>query len=79
MMDCGILSQNITLAAHSLGLGSVICGMAAIPFRGPRSDEFKKRLQFPDGYNFSISVLAGMPKSGKAPHELESNKVTYIK
>jgi nitroreductase len=78
-MDCGILSQNVTLAVHSLGLGSVICGMAGIPLSGPRGDELKKRLRFPDGYCFGIAILAGTAKSTKAPHELDTGKVTYIK
>jgi len=77
-MDCGILSQNVALAAHSLGLGSVICGMAGIPLSGPRGDEFKKRLQFPNGYGFGIAILVGTAKSGKAPHELDVGKVTYL-
>jgi nitroreductase len=77
-MDCGILSENIALAAHSLGLGNVICGMAGIPFSGPKGDDFKKRLKFPDGYDFGIAVLAGTAKSTKEPHELDMTKVTYI-
>jgi nitroreductase len=77
-MDCGILSQNIALAAHSLGLGSVICGMAGIPFSGSKGGDFKKRLKFPDGYDFGISVLVGKAKSEKEPHELDMTKVTYI-
>jgi len=77
-MDCGILSQNVSLAAHSLGLGSVICGMAGIPFGGPNGAEIKKRLKFPDGYNFGIAILVGTAQSGKAPHEPDSAKVTYI-
>ena len=79
LMDCGILSQNVALAAHSLGLGSVICGMAGIPLNGPRGDEYKKRMRFPEGYGFGIAILVGMVKSGKAPHELNRNKVTYVK
>ena len=78
-VDCGILCQNITLAAHSLGLGSVICGFARFPMAGPRADEFKKRLGFPEGYDFCISVLVGTPKTGKAPHDFDMSKVTYIK
>ena len=77
-MDCGILSQNVSLAAHALGLGSVICGMTGIPLSGPRGDELKKRLQFPDGYGFGIAILVGTAKSGKEPHELDTGKVTYI-
>ena len=77
-MDCGILSQNVALAAHSLGLGNVICGMAGIPLNGSRGDEFKKRMKFPENYRFGIAVLVGTAKSGKAPHELDAAKVTYI-
>ena len=79
LMDCGILSQNVSLAAHSLGLGSVICGMAGISLGGPRGDAFKKRMQFPEGYGFGIAILVGTAKSAKAPHEFNRNKVTYIK
>jgi len=78
-MDCGIVAQSVALAAHSLGLGNVICGMASIPFSGPRGDELKKRLQFPDGYRFGISILVGTAKSRKEPHELDTGKVTYIR
>ena len=77
-IDCGIVSQNVSLAAHSLGLASVICGMARIPLGGSRGEEFKKRLQFPNGYQFGIAILLGSAKSGKEPHELDMNKVTYI-
>ena len=77
--DCGIVSQNVTLAAHSLGLGSVICGLAGVPFGGPRGEELKKRLKFPEGHSFAIAILVGKPKSGKEPHELDMSKVTYIR
>jgi len=78
-LDCGIVSQTIALAAHSLGLGSVICGMAGIPLSGPRGDEFKKRLQFPAASKFVMAVLAGAAKSAKEPHELDMSKVTYLR
>ena len=78
-MDCGILSQNIALAAHSLGLGSVIVGLSGIPLAGPRGEEFKKRMKFPNGYGFGISILVGKVKTGKPPHDLDMSKVTYIK
>ena len=78
LMDCGILSENVSLAAHSLGLGSVICGMAGIPLSGPRGDELKAELKFPEGYGFGIAILVGTANSGKAPHELDMAKVTYI-
>ena len=70
--------KRIALAAHLLGLGSVICGMANIPLSGARGDEFKKRMHFPDGYNFGIAILVGMLKTGKEPHEFDMGKVTII-
>ena len=78
-MDCGILSQNVSLAAHSMGLGSVICGMAGIPLNGSCGEELKRRLQFPEGYGFGIAILVGVARSGKEPHELDMSKVTFIK
>jgi len=78
LMDCGILSQNVALAAHSLGLGSVICGMAGIPLSGSNGDKLKKRMKFPDGYSFGIAILVGTAKSGKEPHEFDLNKITYV-
>ena len=77
-MDCGILIQNVALAAHSLGLGNVICGMASVPISGSRGEEFKKRLKFPQGYKFGMSILVGTANSGKDPHELDMAKVTYV-
>jgi len=77
-MDCGILSQNVSLAAHSLGLGSVICGMARIPLNGPNGCALKKRMNFPEGFDFGIAILVGTAKSGKEPHELDFSKVSYV-
>ena len=77
-LDCGIAIQNVALAAHSLGLGSVICGMARAPLAGPNGDKWAKRLQIPEGYSFGMSICVGEAKSGKAPHELDENKLTYV-
>lgn len=78
LMDCGILSQNIALAAHSLGLGNVICGMAGIPLNGQNGENLKKRMKFPEGYSFGVAVLIGTANSKKEPHELDNSKITYI-
>ncbi|MCL2007899.1 MAG: nitroreductase [Treponema sp.] len=79
IMDSGILTQNVSLAAHALGLGNVICAMANIPLSGDKGEEFKKRLKVPEGFGFGMAVLVGTAKSGKEPHELDFGKVTYIK
>ena len=78
-LDCGIVSQNIALAAHSMGLGNVICGMASLAFEGERAQEWSTRLQIPEGYSFCMSVCIGEANKGKEPHELNHEKITYIK
>jgi nitroreductase len=74
-LDCGIVTQNVTLAATSLGLGNVVCALAGFAFN---NDSYKKRI-IPEGYEFAISVLIGYPThpNGKA-HEVDLNKITYI-
>ena len=78
-LDCGILTQNIALAAHSLGLGNVICGMAGVPLTGRRAAEFKEKMAIPEKYNYTMSVLIGEPTVAKEPHELDFSKVSYVK
>jgi len=78
VMDCGILSQNVALAAASLGLGNVICAMARLAFAGDKAEEFKKRLGFPDGFAFGVAVLIGHAAATKPPHELDHAKLSYI-
>jgi nitroreductase len=78
-LDAGIVTQNVALAAHSLGLGNVICGMARMGFEGPNGAEWAKRFQLPEGYNFGMSVCVGTANQGKTPHEPNRAKVTYIK
>ena len=78
-LDCGILCQNMVLAAESLGLGTCIVGMAGVPINGPKAEEHKKRLGFPEGHSFAIGVLVGEIISGKEPHEHERSKISYVK
>jgi len=79
LLDSGILCQNIVLAAQAMELGSCIVGLLRVPLSGPRGDEFKKTLQFPEGYDFAVSILVGTVKTGKVPHDLDLSKVSFVK
>ena len=77
-MDCGIVCQNITIAASSLGLNSLICWQASIALSGDRRGEFEKRMGFPDGYELGMAVLIGYEGSAGKPHEPDLSKISYV-
>ncbi len=77
-LDCGIVSGNIALAATSLGLGNVICGLARLIFDTEKGEEYKNRI-IPKGYEFGMSVLVGYAANDEGvPHEADMTKITYI-
>ncbi len=78
-LDCGIVTENVALAATAQGLGSLICGMMRVPLSGPRGAEFLQRLHVPEGYNFGMAVLLGTPAGEGTPHEPDMNKVDWVK
>jgi len=77
-IDCGILTQNMTLAATSLGLSTCIVAFAAFAFKGVKADEMKKLVHWPEGYEFAMGLLVGEGSLTKAPHEIDWSKVTII-
>jgi len=77
-LDCGILCQNVVIAAESMGLGSCIVGMAGISLYGPKAAEYAKQFGFPEGHEFAIGILVGEINSGKEPHEHDRSKVSYV-
>ena len=76
--DIGIVSENIALAATALGLGNVICGMAAIPFNGAKGELFKKKAGIDEGWGFGMAVLVGYAEKSGAPHEPDMSKIRFI-
>jgi nitroreductase len=79
LIDCGILCQNIALAATSLGIANTMCGFTGLAFAsGLRAEEFSKRLRFPEGYAFGCSVLLGYANTTKPPHVPDEDKILFI-
>lgn len=78
LIDCGIVAQNVVLAATSLGIANLHCGFAGLAFAGDKSGEFKKRLQFPDGYECGMAILLGYTNIPSAPHVPNQDKITVI-
>ena len=65
MFDLGIATQNICLAAHGLGLATVIVGLFD-------HDKAKEILDVPDPYELVVMIPLGYPaKDGSAPKRRE--------
>lgn len=78
-LDAGIVANNIVLAAESLGLNTLYCGMARTAFENEkRGAEFKRKLQFPAAYDFAISILIGYANTTREAHEIDEEKVIRI-
>jgi nitroreductase len=77
-VDAGIAVQNMTLAAESLGLGSVILGCVYDALRGEKREYFSEKLQIPAGYSFEIAISVGHRSDDKAPHEYDYAKQVTI-
>ncbi|PNU19224.1 nitroreductase [Geothermobacter hydrogeniphilus] len=60
MYDLGIVTQNISLSAHALGLGSVVIGAFD-------HDKAKGLLDIPDGYEIVSLIPIGYPHKIPAP------------
>lgn len=77
-IDLGIVVENIALAAASLGINSVICGMISTCFAGSKNEYFKQQLGFPKGYEIGIAVLLGYTQKEGQPHELDFSKISFV-
>ena len=78
LLDCGIVTQNIALAAQSLDIASCICGLADFAFAGDKAAEFMAKCRAPEGFRFGMSVLLGRANSAKVPHDIDETKLTFV-
>ncbi len=78
-IDCGLLGENMILAAQSMGIGS--CCLAS-PTRfmatHPAAAEYLKRLDFPEGYQLLYCIAFGHPDEAPAAKPRKAEKIRYI-
>jgi len=76
-LDCGIVSENIALAASSMDLGNCICGLARIPLSGEKGETFNKKIGIDGEWEFGMAVLVGHAKEAGTPHEPDMSKIHF--
>jgi nitroreductase len=79
MIDAGIAVQTLALAAHGLGLGSCIIGLAAAAFSGPSAATCRGAVGMATDRIFAICVAIGHPAVTKGPHERHCEKIVWIR
>ncbi|MBR3976978.1 MAG: nitroreductase [Bacteroidaceae bacterium] len=78
-IDCGLLSENIMLAANSMGIGSVCLGSPVrFIFDSPDKEQILGKLGFSDGYELCICIALGYPNSTPDAKPRNINKVKFI-
>ena len=60
-MDAGIMTENICIAAQSMGLGTCIVGSASTLFNDQAGDKWKKKLHIPTDFLYQIGICVGYP------------------
>jgi len=78
-INCSLATQNMCIAAESLGLGSAIIGLAALLFKSPKAAEFEKELGIPEGYSTYYAICIGHKNGDPVIPERKENKVHYIR
>jgi nitroreductase len=77
--NCGYATQNMCLAAQSLGVASIVIGMAHFLFVTPEADAYAKEFGVPDGYRPLYVVCFGYADMlPELPERLEG-RVNYIR
>ncbi|KPU43537.1 coenzyme F420:L-glutamate ligase [Oxobacter pfennigii] len=78
--DCAAATQNLLIAAESIGLGSCWIFFVLLAFNSPQGTELLKELKIPDDYKPCYSVLLGYKNTATVNMpEKNPDLITYIK
>ena len=78
--DCGLLSENMMLAAWSKGIGSCCLGSVVPVMNTPEALPYLERLQLPADYKLQVAIAFGYPASEVVPEapERDATKAFYV-
>lgn len=80
IIDCSAATQNMMLAAESIGIGSCWIGLVTFLFKSSRAGEFIKKLEIPENYEPFYAITLGYKKYENAePPKRRENIINYIK
>ena len=77
-IDCGLLGENMILAAQSMGIGSCCLGGPIAFMRTPEAAEYVSRLQLPEEYELLYGIGMGYPDEAPDAKPRDESKVLYV-
>ena len=78
-VDCGLLGENIILAAQACGLGSCCLGSSARWLKdSPSAQPFLRRMAFPDGYELLYCIALGYPDEAPDAKPRRDDMIQYV-
>ncbi len=77
-LNCGLLGENMILAAWSMGIGSCCLGGPIQFFRTDEGAEYLKKLEFSEGYELLYAIAFGYPDETPDAKPRDESKIRYI-
>lgn len=77
-VDCGILGQNIMLAAYELGLGTCCLGSPVGFMNSKVGEKFLKSLNLPEGYALQFAIAIGYPDETPEAKPRDESKIAFV-
>jgi len=77
-LNCGLLGENMILAAWSMGIGSCCLGGPVQFFRTEAGAEYLKKLEFSEGYEILYAIAFGYPDEAPDAKPRDASKVKFI-
>ncbi|MBQ3989222.1 MAG: nitroreductase [Bacteroidales bacterium] len=76
--DCGMLVQNVLLAAESMNIGSCAVGCCREYINSPKAADFVKSLNLPENYVVYLTVTLGYKDENPDAKPRDDKKVAYM-
>ncbi len=77
-IDCGLLGENMIIAAQSMGIGSCCLGGCAAFLKSPAAAEYMAKLDFPVGYELLYCIAFGYPNESPEAKPRDESKIRFI-
>lgn len=77
-VDCGILGQNMMLAAYELGLGTCCLGSPVGFMNSAAGAEFLSSLNLPEGYQLQFAVAIGYADEAPEAKPRDNSKISFV-